>query len=552
MLIFRTDESNFDQDEAGGVRIASGLGLKVDFDEAATDGDTLGLWHLHDGACQGEGTGLADASGGGHDLVSHGAESVEDGYRLVSAEGDHLDASLPGRPEQSQVTVEFWVRAVDVPAGGYRQLACYGRGFSGDDVLQVRVRRGDEGVAGYVQAQLRVGGSNLADARWYGDADLEALLTGEAPWHVAAVLDAPDTLRLFVDGTERAVAASGVVALPAGDYVLRLGRWITGWPGWDLDGVLDEVRLSSAARYAAGFTRHRLLAAGTSAGPTFDAVRLGADWLDLVAEQDEPDGTGLAWEVRASDELDAFGEPQAVWEPWDGDPADLPDGRFGQWRATLTASADRLTSPTLVSVEAHASEAGYDLYHGAGPGPSAIDYAGPLARVGRAVTEAATGPLDAGTVHWFGIRPVDGRGIESPVAQNEVRLELDGDSQPVPDRPAGVIGLEAAAVAGGKVRLAWRWRPDVLGVLPQAFRIFGDGGTGTIDDESPLGEVAWEDGRRVYTWASDPLADGTEHRLAVRAVAAGDVRDEAPPVVTATPDATPPAQVDALEAEVTP
>ena len=88
MLVFRVDEQNFDEGERDGVRIVPSQGLKVDFDELVPDGQTLGLWHLHDGACQGEGTGLADASGAGHHLTNHGAEPVEDGYRFVLADGD--------------------------------------------------------------------------------------------------------------------------------------------------------------------------------------------------------------------------------------------------------------------------------------------------------------------------------------------------------------------------------------------------------------------------------------------------------------------------------
>jgi hypothetical protein len=109
MLTFRVDETNFDACERAGVRIVTGAGLKVDFDEFAPDAAALGLWHLHDGACAGEGTGLADASGNGHDLTNYGATAVEDGYRLVADELDYLTATIGWRTTQAQVTVEFWV-----------------------------------------------------------------------------------------------------------------------------------------------------------------------------------------------------------------------------------------------------------------------------------------------------------------------------------------------------------------------------------------------------------------------------------------------------------
>ena len=284
--------------------------------------------------------------------------------------------------------------------------------------------------------------------------------------------------------------------------------------------------------------------------PTFDAVRIQADWLDLLSEQQVPAGCEITWDVRAADETDAFGRPQAIWQPYGGDPAALPDGRYFQWRATLSATADRFTSPAITSVEARASEAGYDLYRGSGSGPESINYAEAFAHVGPGVGEVQTEPLEAGTVHWFGIRPVDARGIESPITQSEARIELDVSGARVPDRPAGVLALEAQAMPLGVVRLAWRYRPGITGVVPQVFRIFGDGGGGMIDYGSPLGEVAYEMGRVAYAATVEGLASGIEHQLAVRAVTQGEVWDEQPATAQVTPDADAPGEVAALEAEV--
>ncbi|MCX5648774.1 MAG: hypothetical protein NTX40_06730, partial [Planctomycetota bacterium] len=265
-----------------------------------------------------------------------------------------------------------------------------------------------------------------------------------------------------------------------------------------------------------------------------------------------PEGCAISWDVRAADETDAFGHPQALWQPYVGDPATLPDGRYFQWRATLSATADRFTSPAITSVEASASEAGYDLYRGSGSGPESIDYAQAFARAGPGVREVQTEPLEAGTVHWFGIRPVDARGIESPITQSEARIELDASGAPVPDRPAGALAIGAQAMPLGAIRLTWRYRPGITGVVPQVFRIFGDGGGGTIDYGSPLGEVAYEMGRVAYAATIEGLASGAEHQLAVRAVAQGEVWDEQPATAPVTPDADAPGEVAALEAEVVP
>jgi len=549
MLTFRMDETNFADGDRDGARIVTGAGLKVDFDEFATDGQTLGLWHLHDGGCQGEGTGLEDESGGGHDLTNHGAESVEDGYRFVRDQGDYLDASFPGQPARSALTMEVWLRDWGFVTGAADNawIAAYGSGA--DDCLRLYGRRHTNPVYSRVVAYLRTGSENKGWAEW-GGTDVDNLLAAPDPIHIAAVLDYPNTLRLYVNGVQRAEDTTSLGTLPAGDLVLKIGCHPDETD--HLSAVLDEVRLSASARYGSTFTPHRLLESGTFTSPTFDAVRHAADWADLVRTQGLPPGCETDWEVRAADETDMNGNPQAVWQPYSGDPADLPHARYFQWRATLEADAGRLASPTVEAVEAIASEAGYNLYHATGPGPESLDYAEPWAEVGPSVTDVETDVLDTQSVHWFAIRPVDPNGRESPAAQDEVRLETGVQGEHVPDRPAGALAAAAVPLALGAARLRWQYRVGHNGVLPQTFRIFGDGGTGTINYETPLDEVPWCEGQVWYAWASDPLAPGGEHQLAVRAVTAGGVWDEQPAVARVTPDATPPGQVDALEAEIAP
>ncbi len=544
MLVFRTDEATFGDGALDGARIVSDAGLKIDFDEHLPDGTTPGLWHLHDGMCQGQGTGLEDASGAGGELQNHGAEAVEDGYRLDRSAGTYLDASLPGQPARSALTLECWVRdAAAMPEAAEGVLATVYA--DANNYLYLQLRRDDANSR--LLAGGRGGGAAMSYLAWTG-ALAGALLEGPDPWHVAAVLDG-GAFRLYVGGALRDSGGGGV--LVAGDYQLRLGRYWSGWAGYDLSAVLDEVRLSASARYASDFTPHRLRAEGRCASPVCDGVRQGAGWQDLVAEATIPEGSSPGWEVRAADELDGFGNPQGVWVEWDGDPAALPDGRYVQWRSHLTPSPDRLESPTLTAVEAHVSEAGYDLFHGAGPDPDAVDYTSPVLRVGPGVAAATTEPLAPGAVHWFGIRPVDARGRASPTARDEVRVEVDEGGLRIADRPAGVLAAEARPQRGGTVALTWRYRMGVSGVGPATFRIYGDGGTGEIDDETPLGEVSHDPSRRAYAWETPPLEpSGVVHQLAVRAVAPDGTRDEQPVVLAVTPDDAAPDPVDAPEVEV--
>jgi len=546
MLTYRMDLTNFVQGARAGVRVAASAGLKADFTEFSPDADTFGLWHLHHGGCLGEGTGLEDASGGGHTLVNHGATAQEDGRRFVRNNGDYMQASFPGQPARSAVTLEAWVRGWAVPIDSVAIIAAL---VSSDQssCLLVWGERASEPSGSWIEA-FAWSGEDLLLATWVGTA-ADALLAAARSWHVAAVLDASSLLRLYVDGCERAATSDPPPALAAADYDLYLGTFPETSDQY-LDAVLDEVRLSGSARYAATFTVPRLVAAGTYTGLTFDGGRPGTAWVGLSSAHVLPPGTALTWETRAADATDGAGEPLAPWQPYEGDPSALPHGRYFQWRATLASSSDGFASPTLESIDALASEGRYNVYHATGAGPDLLDYGEPWACVDPDLTQLVAGPLDAGAVHWFSIRPVDGREIESPLVQSEVRLELDSQGQRVPDRPAGVLAMSARPLPGGRAKVTWSYRIGRTGVLPQVFRIFGNGGSGDINYATPLGEVPYRTSESFYAWTSGPLAGGAEHQLAVRAITANGVWDEQPAIAAVTCDLVAPGEVDNLKAEV--
>lgn len=544
MRSYRTDITNFIQGARDGTRIAAGAGVKVDFHELAPDASTLGLWHLHDGGCQGEGSGLVDASGHGRHLVNHGAVAIEDGYQFTRSAGDYMQATIGSLGYQPQVTVEAWVRGWGtVGDPNSRMFVKYLIDWT--TCLAVSARRAPSPYSSAIAAWLRVGTVWIGPAQWTGTG-ADAVLASALPWHVAAVLDAPASLRLYVNGMLRATYTVAIASLPSGNYRLD----ISDSEGADsCSAIVDEVRLSSVARYDASFTPDRLLALGMYTSSTFDSLRTGAKWIDLFWTASLPPQCGAIWEVRAADALDSGGEPAGIWGSYPGDPATLPVGRYFQWRADLSSSPDRLATPLIESAETTVSDRGYNLYGATGPGPESVDYAEPCARVGPEIAWVNVGPLQEGAVHWFGIRPVDAEEREIPLAQGEARLELDTQGEQVPDRPAGALAVVARATTLGTARLQWCYRVGRLGVAPLAFRIFGDGGTGVINYTTPLGEVPYRSGQSWYTWTSGQLAGGAEHQLAVRAVTAEGVWDEQPAVARVTPDATPPAAVDALEAE---
>jgi len=213
----------------------------------AADEHTLGYWRF--GENGGRLVGVVNAKV----LTNHGAEALQDGYRFVRADGDYMDANFTGQPERSQVTLECWVRDFGLALGQTGQIVSYG--INANDYLSLIVQQNANPLLSCIVGSLTIGGAaNIGYVRWYWTAEeIDAILTGSAPWHVALVLDATASLRLFVNGILRATDTTGILPLPLGNHLLRLGRYIADWPGYDLSAVLDEVRLSSVARYDANF-----------------------------------------------------------------------------------------------------------------------------------------------------------------------------------------------------------------------------------------------------------------------------------------------------------
>ncbi|MCX5675530.1 MAG: hypothetical protein NTX87_11035, partial [Planctomycetota bacterium] len=90
------------------------------------------------------------------------------------------------------------------------------------------------------------------NAQWTGAA-ADAVLAGAAPWHVAVAMANGSPVRLFVNGVLVAASAASVASnASAGDYTLQIGQRAAA-QGAPAACILDEVRLSAVARYAATF-----------------------------------------------------------------------------------------------------------------------------------------------------------------------------------------------------------------------------------------------------------------------------------------------------------
>jgi len=131
------------------------------------------------------------------------------------------------------------------------------------------------------------------------------------------------------------------------------------------------------------------------------------------------------------------------------------------------------------------------------------------------VTEIQTFPFvdhAASTRYWYLLRAV---GEEENCSQ-VVRVELDDGGDligPQPNEPESVV---ARPVSGGRIGLGWRYNALGQEVAPAVFEIFGDGGTGVMDWDSPIGRVDYRRDKVDYAWISEPFDDGSRLQMAVR------------------------------------
>jgi hypothetical protein len=106
--------------------------------------------------------------------------------------------------------------------------------------------------------------------------------------------------------------------------------------------------------------------------------------------------------------------------------------------------------------------------------------------------------------------------LESPDSPGcEVRIADDGDM--IADAPNTPSNLQAAAIAGGSIRLRWRYCEIRQPVTPTAFRIYIDSGSG-FNFAVPSATLTYSfGGGGEFTKTITGLTAGVSHRFCVRA-----------------------------------
>ena len=163
---------------------------------------------------------------------------------------------------------------------------------------------------------------------------------------------------------------------------------------------------------------------------------------------------------------------------------------------------------------------GYNLYRGANS-PDQIDWDDPVGAAGRDaenVRNFADRPHDTNKVYHYAVRAISPGGVEQDRDGDPAGLRFDVSGQALLPPVHPPDELQCDPVAGGKFRLRWHYHATRRDQAPSGFRIYGDGGTGTVDYDAVVTTVPFEFWRRHYEYVTASFAQGTDVLWAVRTV----------------------------------
>jgi hypothetical protein len=140
---------------------------------------------------------------------------------------------------------------------------------------------------------------------------------------------------------------------------------------------------------------------------------------------------------------------------------------------------------------------------------------------------------------------------EEPNLDRNTFIVLNTAGQDASAHPNVPQGVSATAGAGGKITVGWAYEPTGQGAAPATFRVYGDGGTGTMQYSSASATVTAGAGAAAYAWTSGALVNAKSYKWAVRARTTGGIEDGNTMVVSAAADSQSPAQPASLTAVAT-
>ena len=214
---------------------------------ASFDGSTLAWWRF------GERGGSRVDVVNGLKMTNYGtgggADPQDDGYRFSRANLDYMQGALGTLPSLAAHTFECWLSGWAHADG---ETAYIGELYWNWQYRTLLYGRKHATPASSYLSYSWVENGTTREARWT-NAAVASLLGGKDPIHLAGVVNqAAGTCRLFVNGVQRAENLNVALASPVGAGWVDLGWSMAKPASRSLSGVLDEVRVSSVARYLGG------------------------------------------------------------------------------------------------------------------------------------------------------------------------------------------------------------------------------------------------------------------------------------------------------------
>lgn len=155
---------------------------------------------------------------------------------------------------------------------------------------------------------------------------------------------------------------------------------------------------------------------------------------------------------------------------------------------------------------------------------SEVDFTSILAVVGadaRQIVLPTYLPHNAGSSYCYVVRRFNSCGHQEETLSASRKVTFGSNGAPVEPAPNSVFALHSELRDSNAIGLGWFHCPLDQDVAPAQFNVYWDSGTGQLDMETPLAELPYE-GRRFYSYLSDPVAEGV-YTFVVRAQSAAGV-----------------------------
>lgn len=169
---------------------------------------------------------------------------------------------------------------------------------------------------------------------------------------------------------------------------------------------------------------------------------------------------------------------------------------------------------------------GYNLYRSVNG--AAVDGDRPVGAAGRSATSIESfswRPHAVSTDYAYSVRSIGGGGVESADSEG-VLAAFDGVGALIGPAPHAASDVAVRAISGGRFEVRWRYDAAGEAVAPAMFRLFHDGGSGTVDYGTVVGTVTYGACRALYAYVSGGFGHDVRRVWGVRAVSDEGVEEE--------------------------